>query len=106
MNYQRKIGDYTFRGNDGTDNPHRLTSDFSERAYYAGGSACGCNDELCTRIELTPKHGTYPELTFEIPRQQHELGKVERMMASAYERGKADRSNEIKSMLRDLIGLT
>lgn len=106
MTYELKIGNYIFRGHSSSDNPHRLTSPFSERAYYAGNTACGCNDEECTRIELTPSRATYPELTFEMPRQRYELEKVERLMAIAYEHGKAIRGAEIKQMLKDLIGLT
>ena len=96
---------YTFQSGDGTENPHRLFTEFSERVHYKDNRACGCKDSP-DRIELKSRWNTYPTLDFEMPRQAHELHKVEQLMGTSYERGKIDRAVEIKSMLRELIGLT
>lgn len=93
-------------------NPHRVQKPWSERAYFGPSQidasyivACGINDNP-TRCELMPRNGgSYPKLDFELPRQSHELSKVELLMQRAYEQGRSDNRKELGSLLKDLIAI-
>lgn len=92
------------------DNKHCTETEFSCRYHYhrykdnTVESACGVNDNP-SRIVLKPKSQSYPSIDFEMPRQRHELEKVEQMMALAYRRGQLDQMLKIRTTLRDIIGL-
>jgi hypothetical protein len=85
-------------------NPHRVQTSYSERVYWKGNSACGGNDEP-TRVDLLPANKTWPELTFELPRQRLELERVENMMGYAYEQGRRDKAFEVRMLFKNVIGL-
>lgn len=84
------------------NNPHYERSAWSTKIYWKDGHACG-RDDGPTRVELREAHKGYPTLSFEMPRQRHELRNVDLLMQYAYERGKADRSVEVGKLLKDLI---
>lgn len=95
---------------DNENNPHRVQTAWSDRSYWReiDGekyiTSCGVNDNP-TRCELRPVggHGGYPSIDFELPRQRHELGKVDRMLEMAYQRGRADNRRELGKLLKGLI---
>lgn len=98
---------------DDEKNPHRVTKPWSEKAYFAPSKsdngytvACGINDNP-TRCTITPRNGgNYPTVDFELPRQNHELSKIDLLMQRAYERGRADNRKELGSLLKDLVDLS
>ena len=93
-----------------TDNPHCVETKFSCRYHYGiykdntNEFACGVNDNP-TRVQLRPKSGQWPSLDFEMPRQKHELDRVEQLMESAYRRGQHDKMAEITNLFKTVIGL-
>lgn len=86
------------------NNPHRTETKYSQRIYWKDGHACG-KDDNPDRIELTSLRRQWPTLDFAMPRQAHELGRVEALMADAYERGRADAKRAIGDMFKELISL-
>lgn len=93
-----------------TDNKHCAETKFSCKRHYnryrdnSHETACGEQDNP-TRITLSPKNNSWPTLDFEMPRQRHELDRVELLMEKAYERGQADKMVEIRNLFRVIIGL-
>lgn len=92
------------------DNKHCTETAFSCRYHYnIYGSnmyetSCGEKDNP-TVIELRPKNKSWPSLRFEIPRQRHELERVEALMDTAYGRGKTDQKLAISRALKEAIGI-
>lgn len=90
------------------ENNHCVETKWSMRYYYKldDGShrACGVLDGP-TMVELRAKPRGYPRFDFEVPRQQHELERVDAMMEQAYVRGRQDNRAELAALLKDLIGL-
>ncbi len=86
------------------ENPHRTETKCSQRIHWKGGRACGVNDDP-DRIELTPRNNTWPALDFAMPRQRHELERVEKLMARAYERGQSDAKSAMGKLFKEIIGL-
>jgi len=93
-----------------SDNKHCVETKFSCRYHYnfykdnKNLSACGQQDSP-TRVELRPKSKTWPTLSFELPRQRHELDRVEDLMRMAYEQGQRDKMDEITNLFKTVIGL-
>lgn len=89
--------------------PHRVHTEYSQKIYWTKseleGHLCAGNETNCTRVELCPRYGGYPTFTFDMPRQRHELEKIERLMLECYERGKVDRGIAIGKMMKELIDL-
>lgn len=83
-------------------NPHRTTTKYSQRIHWKTGHACG-KDDNPDRVELTGLSKQWPTLDFAMPRQAHELGRVEALMQSAYERGRADAKAEMGKLFREII---
>lgn len=89
---------------------HRVYTEYSQKRYWTKAEGEGhliAGDATnCTRVELCPRYGGgYPMFTFEMPRQRHELEKMERLMLECYERGKIDRGIAIGKMVKGLIAL-
>lgn len=95
---------------DNGDNKHCTETAFSCRYHYniykdnTQETACGVKDNP-TRITLKPKSGQWPSLDFEMPRQRHELERVELLMKQSYERGQRDKMNEITNLFKMVVGL-
>jgi len=93
-----------------SDNKHCTETEYSCRYHYniykdnTQETACGEKDNP-TRICLRPKNGTWPQLDFEMPRQKHELERVELLMQQAYERGQRDKMAEITGLFKTIVGL-
>lgn len=85
-----------------TDNPHTVETKYSTKIYWKAGSASGAQD--ADRVEPRCRR-TWPTLDFALPRQSHELGRVEALMSAAYERGIADNKAATRQLLKDIIGL-
>jgi hypothetical protein len=92
----------------GSDNMHRVETEYSQRthwkSYHGNMIACGWQDEP-ERIELTPPSGSWPQLAFDMPRQRHELERVEYLMKTAYDAGQRDKMREISRMFKNIIGI-
>lgn len=90
------------------DNKHCVATPWSERYFYKFDgeytAACGVQDNP-NRVELRGKGRGYPTFNFEIPRQNHELEKLETMLQHAYDRGRSDNRIHIGEMMRELIAL-
>lgn len=90
------------------DNKHCVATPWSERYFYKDNgehtAACGVQDKP-TRVQLRCKSRGYPTFDFEIPRQNHELEKLETMLQTAYNQGRSDSRIEIGEMMRNLIAL-
>lgn len=85
-------------------NPHYVQTEYSRKAYWKNGVACGRDDDP-DHVELTPGNRGYPTLDFALPRQRFELEKIESLMTHAFEEGKTVRSLAIGKMLKELISI-
>lgn len=91
-----------------SDNKHCTETKWSCRYHYkrydGASRACGVNDDPdCVELRVKPRG--YPQLNFELPRQKHELDRVDTMLEYAYERGRNDNRVELASLLKSLISL-
>lgn len=92
------------------DNKHCTETEFSARYHYKM-SPNGQNEVPCgwkdspTVIELRTSRDAWPSLRFELPRQVHELGRVEGMLSEVFEQGRRAKMAEIRKTLKDVIGL-
>jgi len=91
------------------ENKHCVDTQYYERYHYKSDTegniaACGVRDNP-TEVELRGKSKGYPTFRFEIPRQKHELQKLEEMLQHAYLRGISDNRAQIGEMMRALIAL-
>lgn len=88
-----------------SENRHTVCTPYSTKVFWKDGSASNC-DENPTEVELSGYGNTrYPSVRFELPRQNHELEKVERLMLQAFERGQYEQKIAIGKMMKELIGL-
>lgn len=89
--------------------PHRVSTPYSQKTYWSkseeSGYICAGNELNCSMVELRSRKSSYPSLSFEMPRQKHELAKVERLMQDSYERGQIDQKAAIGKMMRELVEL-
>lgn len=85
-------------------NPHFENTAWSQKIYWKGNAACG-RDDSPDRVDLCAATGGWEKITFEMPRQKHDLGRMERLMERAYEKGLADRSVAVGKLLKELISL-
>jgi len=83
-------------------NPHTVETKYSTKVYWKAGTASGVDG--ADRVELRCR-GQWPTLDFALPRQQHELGRVEALMHEAYVRGIADAKREMGKLFREIIAL-
>lgn len=95
---------------DDETNPHRVYTAWSEIAYHKMSGdrfivSCGVNDNPTHATIQLRGGGAYPSIDFALPRQRHELSKVDLLMQRAYERGKADNRLEVGKFLKDLIAI-
>ena len=88
--------------------PHRVWTEYSLQVFWKrneDGHFCAGTSNDCDEVELGSRYESYPEYRFEMPRQKHELEKMERLMSLAYERGKIDQKIAIGRMMKGLIEL-
>lgn len=86
------------------ENRHCIEEPWADKYYFEASRACGVKDNP-DRVELMPHCKRYPSLAFSIPRQMHDLDKVEALMKLAYEKGKMDNRNAVALMLKELIAI-
>ena len=86
------------------NNPHRTETKFSQKIFWKNGRACGVNDDP-DNVELRPRRSSWPTLDFALPRQAHELSRVEALMSAAYERGEDDAKAAMRQLFKEIIGL-
>ena len=90
------------------ENKHCIETPWSNRYHYirkdGNVTACGVQDSP-TLATVYPTGNKYPSFDFELPRQGHDLEKLESMLHRAYMKGCADQKQAIGKMMRDLIGL-
>lgn len=87
------------------ENKHCIGIAWYDLYHYKGGLPCGCKDNF-DRVMLCPAHNRkYPTLDFEMPRQKHELEKVQSLLQRAYEQGRVDQMEKIRKTLKEIIGL-
>lgn len=89
--------------------PHRVFTPYSQKIYWSVSEEDRCtragNEFDCSKVELRSRHSSYPSFEFEMPRQKHELEKMERLMRDSYERGQIDQKIAIGRMMKELIAL-
>jgi hypothetical protein len=86
------------------ENQHCVSTMWYDTYHYYKNSCVGVKDDY-DRVELYPRGKRYPSLAFEMPRQKHELQKVQDMMKEAYERGNSDNRKSIANLLKELIAI-
>jgi hypothetical protein len=85
------------------DNKHCVEERWFERKHYRGNVCCGENDPF-DRVELRVP-GYWSSLDFDMPRQQHDLHKIEAMLEAAYKRGRADNRADLGRVLKEFIAV-
>lgn len=83
---------------------HTAMTEYSCKTYWKGGAACGRENEP-DRVELTPANGRWPSIDFALPRQRHELEKVERLMQYAYAAGQVQNKRAVAALIKELIAI-
>jgi len=91
------------------DNKHCIETPWSDRYHYRTTTdnhsvACGIQDSP-NRVQLRGRGRGYPTFDFEVPRQSHDLEKMETMLQHAYERGRSDNRQEVGKLMRDFIAI-
>ena len=90
------------------DNKHCIGTPWSDKYFYKETgeytTACGVQDSP-TRVQLRGRGRGYPTFDFEVPRQGHDLEKMETMLQHAYERGRSDNRQEVGKLMRDFIAI-